>query len=180
MPTQKPTPPRPGTALVLPRVNDDASQVAFDRITLRTQQAQAQIDALVAGLAALTATVAALSGTPTPTSWFDTIITPAQIASTVTDWSIGTLGTNTLVLVTSDASRTVAGLVGGADGKTVTLLNINATGGNTPFYLHEDGTATAANRFHNATNASLNGGSSGCVVYYYHGAALRWRSIWST
>lgn len=110
-------------------------------------------------------------------TWFDTILTPPQIASTVGNWNVGTLGVITLVLVTSDASRQVSGLVGGTDGKIVALLNINATGGNTPLYLNEDAGATAANRFHNSGGGTLNGGSSGCVIYYYHGAASRWRSL---
>lgn len=48
MPTQRPKRPGPGSALVLPRVTADvtgeATQRAMDRIALRSQQLQAQID----------------------------------------------------------------------------------------------------------------------------------------
>lgn len=53
MPAQKPERPQPGSALVLPRVDDEQTQRALDRITTSSQQTQAQIDALSATAAAI-------------------------------------------------------------------------------------------------------------------------------
>lgn len=43
MPAQRPVRPRPGTALVMPRVGDDDTQIALDRVKFTAAQLQAQI-----------------------------------------------------------------------------------------------------------------------------------------
>lgn len=170
MPTHKPTRAAPGMALVLPRVTDaESTQRAIDQIALLIRQLQGLAGSLRADVDALSAA-----------GDFDTFIEPPQITSVINNWDIGALGSRTLVYVTSDATRAVHGLVGGADRKVVCLLNINAVGGNTPSYQHESGLAALGNRFHNAGLAARSGGSSGAVWYIYHGASTVWRNIGDT
>ena len=194
MPATRPQRPASGAALVLPRVLDETVQRALDRISLVIEQIRGKLNLFSSDRAGIVPAsgddedaVLHADGTwsaiaSSASAYFDTILNPAQITGTINDWNVGTLGRVTLVRCSADASRTVRGLVGGDDGKVVYLLNVGATGGNTPNYQHEDGAATAGNRFHNAGGASVSGGSSGCVQYYYDGAAGVgvWRNIGDT
>lgn len=53
MPARRPTRPAPGTALVMPAVEDDATQRAFDQVELVIAQLQARISRLEAIVEAL-------------------------------------------------------------------------------------------------------------------------------
>ena len=101
---------------------------------------------------------------------FDTVLNPTQITfgSAFDNWNPGTFGQNTLVRCTTDGStRSVRGMVGGVNGITVSLLNVNASSGVGESWVTEDGAATAANRFRS-------GFTSGCAVYYYDSGLSRW------
>lgn len=101
---------------------------------------------------------------------FDTILTPAQITfgPTFDNWNPGVFGQNTLVRCTTDGStRNVRGMVGGVNGITVTLMNVNASSSVGESWQAEDPAATAANRFR---TAFLSGG----CTYYYDGTLARW------
>lgn len=120
---------------------------------------------------------------PTPATisdLFDTILSPAQITSTVDNWNPGTLGTITLIKYTADAGRIVRGMTGGVDGKIVCALNMVTSGGSAANFQHEDVIATAANRFRNVGAATATGGALGAVWYRYDGASARWQNIMGT
>jgi len=97
-------------------------------------------------------------------------VPPAAITfgSSFDNWNPGSLGQNTLIRCTTDgSSRSVRGLVGGVDGKTVTLLNVNSSPSTTESWVGEDAAATAANRFRT-------GFVSGGCQYVYDGGLSRW------
>ena len=107
---------------------------------------------------------------------FDTILTPAAITfgAAFDNWNPGALGQNTLIRCTTDGStRSVRGLVGGVNGITVTLMNVNASSATLEAWQPEDAAATAANRFRTGFN------SGGCT-YYYDGGLSRWVLITGT
>lgn len=113
--------------------------------------------------------------------FFDTVLTPAQITGTTNNWNVGTIGRCTLVKYTSDATRTVTGLVAGIDGSVVCLLNMNAMGSsNALAFSDNDAGSTAANRFRNAGSATKTGGTQGAVWYRYDGSFTRWASLMDT
>ncbi len=101
---------------------------------------------------------------------FDTILSPAAITfgAAFDNWNPGVLGQTTLIRCTTDgATRTVRGLVGGADGKIICLLNVNPVVANGEVWAPEDVAATDINRFRT-------GATSGGAFYYYDGTLLRW------
>jgi hypothetical protein len=159
-----------------------ALSIAITALTAALNQFTSSLQGLVPASGGGTANFLRADGSwASPTaSFFDVELTPAQIILPTNDWAPGTLGQVTLINVTSDATRTVTGLVGGADGLIVCLLNVNATGSNTPSYSHENAGSAAGNRFHNAGASARTGGSSGCVWYRYSAAAARWLNIMDT
>ena len=113
-------------------------------------------------------------------SFFDTILTPSAITfgAAFDNWNPGALGNVTLINCTTDgSSRGVRGLQGGSEGKIVCLLNRNSSVSVVESWAHEDGAATAANRFRNFGGAAL---SSGCIWYIYDGTNSRWSHMMGT
>lgn len=116
--------------------------------------------------------------------FFDVVLSPTQIAGTTNNWNPGTLGRCTLVKYTSDASRSVTGLIAGADGSVVCLLNMNATGSRVLTFEEENAGSTATNRFRTAGAGGRTGGAAGCVWFRYCTDSPlgtgRWHSIMDT
>jgi photosystem II stability/assembly factor-like uncharacterized protein len=73
--------------------------------------------------------------------------------------------------LTSDASRTITGLAGGADGRVVTILNV----GSNPIVLANQNTSSdTANRFAIGTNLTIGADQSASLIY--DATSQRWRS----
>jgi len=172
MPAKRPVRPASVAALTVPRVEDPAVSRIVDPMVTAIRDLQRRI-ALLEGVPASGSTVVA-------SPLFDTTLTPAQIVLPTNNWNPGVFGVVTLVRVTTDATRVVSGMAGGVDGIIVCLLNVNATGSNTPTYSHEDALSLPANRFINSGGLNKNGQSSGAVWYMYESARSRWVNIMDT
>lgn len=184
MPTHKPQRAAPGASLILPRIDGsvEATQRAFDQVSLLIRQSMGLIGSLRTDVEAFSSSSPASTGG----DFFDTILdvraTPISFGAAYDNWAPGTLGRKTLIIATTDgSSRSVRGLVGGADGMVVFILNVNS-GVQVIDFQHEDGAASTFNRFVNAGGAARNGGAFGTVAYYYDGtgATGRWRALGDT
>lgn len=97
-------------------------------------------------------------------------ITPAQITSNTDDYNPTGLSSASVLRLSTDASRNLTGIVGGADGRLLVLLNV----GSFNIVLVNDATSTAANRF-------LLGGSDitietgRAITVIYDATSSRWR-----
>ncbi len=96
-----------------------------------------------------------------------TVVTPAQIAAATDNYAPGA---GTVQRWSSDAARTVTGVVAGADGETRIVWNI----GSFPITLSHEVTSTAANRFTCAGGASIVFGPGECALMVYSTATSRW------
>jgi hypothetical protein len=100
------------------------------------------------------------------------IVAPPQITANQNDYNPTGAATAVVLQVSSDASRTVTGLAGGAEGRVVSLINI----GSQPIVLADESTSSsAANRF--ALGAGLTVAAKQAAMLRYDGAAARWRLI---
>lgn len=100
-------------------------------------------------------------------------IAPSQITSDQNNYAPTNFSTATILRLSTDASRTITGLAGGADGRYIVISNV---GSNALVLAAESGSSTAANRF--ALGASLTlAASGGTVALYYDGTASRWRPL---
>ncbi len=109
--------------------------------------------------------------------WFRTSdLTPAQITAQQDNYNPTNYVTNTNILrLSTDASRIITGLTGGADGRMLAIFNV---GSNNIVLQHDDGaTSTAANRFKlpGAANITLTPGQP--ILLYYDSTDSRWRSL---
>jgi hypothetical protein len=97
-------------------------------------------------------------------------ISPSQITAQVDDYNpTGLSGASTLRL-TSDASRSITGLAGGADGRVLLVHNVGAQ----DIVLEDEhGSSTAANRF--ALNADVTLGADQGTIIQYDSTSSRWR-----
>ena len=97
---------------------------------------------------------------------------PAQITSNQNDYPIGT---GTFFRLSTDASRNITSMTGGADGKHLIIVNV---GSNNIVFTHDDGaTGTAANRILSSTAANLTIVPNGSITLIYDGTTQRWRDI---
>jgi hypothetical protein len=102
-------------------------------------------------------------------------ISPTALAANTDNWNPTNLATATVIRIATDATiRNLTGIVGGADGRVLILVNINTT---TPINLINDNTSTAANRF-------MFSGTAGDILtmypnqaarFIYDGTSSRWR-----
>ena len=100
------------------------------------------------------------------------VISPLQITSNQNDYNPTGIATASVLQLSSDASRTVTGLAGGAEGRVVCLVNI----GSQPIVLpDESASSSAANRF--ALGANLTVAAKQAAMLRYDGTATRWRLI---
>ncbi|HXO70779.1 MAG TPA: DUF2793 domain-containing protein [Bradyrhizobium sp.] len=100
------------------------------------------------------------------------IISPPQITTNQNDYNPTGAATASVLQLSSDASRNITGLAGGADGRVVSLINI----GGQPIVLSDESTSSsAANRF--TLGAGLTVAAKQAAMLRYDGTAARWRLI---
>lgn len=100
------------------------------------------------------------------------VISPSQITSNQNDYNPAGIASASIVNLSSDASRSVSGLAGGAEGRVVGLLN---TGTQPIALLNESASSTAANRF--ALSGDVAIAAKQAALLRYDGAASRWRAL---
>jgi hypothetical protein len=100
------------------------------------------------------------------------VISPAQITANQNDYNPTGVATASVLQLSSDASRNITGLAGGAEGRLVSLINV----GSQPIVLtDESSSSSAANRF--TLGASLTVAAKQAALLRYDGTAARWRLI---
>jgi hypothetical protein len=104
-------------------------------------------------------------------------ISPTQLTTSVNDYAPTGLATATVLRLSSDASRTITGLTGGADGRLLVLQNV---GSQNIVLAAESASSSAANRFTLDTSLTLTG--STCALVQYDATGIgggtgRWRLI---
>lgn len=99
-------------------------------------------------------------------------ISPSQITSNQNDYSPTGLSTASVIRITTDASRNITGLAGGADGRTVFLVNV----GSFNFVLMDGDTgSSSANRFNLEADITVR---PDCIVQLlYDSTSSRWRAV---
>lgn len=100
-------------------------------------------------------------------------ISPAQLTANTNDWNPNGLATSTVIRFSTDASRDLTGIVGGADGRILLLINT----GLFPLVLKHDITSTAANRFYlpGSVDDVIMPGVS--YLVWYDSTSSRWRTV---
>ncbi|WP_234838863.1 hypothetical protein [Sinorhizobium meliloti] len=100
-------------------------------------------------------------------------ISPSQITANQNDYNPANLTTASVLRLTSDASRNITSLAGGANGRILTVMNV----GTNPIVLKNDdgATGTAANRF--ALTGDLTLAAKQSAMLMYDSTASRWRQI---
>lgn len=96
---------------------------------------------------------------------------PSQITSNTNDYAPTGFSTSTRLRLTTDASRNLTGMAGGADGLIKTIHN---TGTHDLVLVNESSGSTAANRFAIGADTTISGGYSFTVIY--DSTSNRWRS----
>jgi hypothetical protein len=101
-------------------------------------------------------------------------ISPAQLTANTNNWAPTGLSGASVIRVSTDASRNVTGITGGADGRLLMVQNI---GSFDLVLTHEDAASTAANRIvcPSATNLTIPASSS--AILQYDPTSSRWRVI---
>ena len=100
------------------------------------------------------------------------VISPSQITSNQNDYNPTGIASAAILKLSSDASRSLSGLAGGAEGRVVGLLN---TGGQVITLLNESASSTAANRFALGDDIAIK--AKQAVLLRYDGTASRWYAI---
>lgn len=105
------------------------------------------------------------------------VISPAQITSNQNDYAPAGFATATVLRISTDASRNITGLAGGADGRLIYIHNV----GGFDAVIKADGAASsAANRFSlssDLTLASLQGATFLYDATGLGGGTGRWRMV---
>lgn len=97
------------------------------------------------------------------------VSTPAQFTANTDNFA--TPATARVLRMSSDASRNLTGLQGGASGRRLTLSNVGAQ----DIVLVHDATSTAANRFLCPSSANMTLGANDNVETWYDATSSRWR-----
>lgn len=100
------------------------------------------------------------------------VIAPSQITSNQNDYAPTGFSAASVVRISTDASRNITGLAGGAEGRTIIFVN---AGGNPAVLKDESTSSTAANRFGFGNDLTLAAKQGATLVY--DGNASRWRQI---
>ena len=99
-------------------------------------------------------------------------ISPAQITADQNDYNPTGLSTAAVLRLTSDASRNITGLQGGADGRQLYVANV---GSNNIVLNDESASSSAANRF--ALDGDLTLGADTAATLLYDSTSSRWRLL---
>lgn len=98
-------------------------------------------------------------------------ISPAQITANQNDYNPTGLADASVLRLSTDASRNITSIAGGADGRVLLILNV---GSNNIVLKDDDGaTGTAANRFALSGDVTL-AGDQGAIIWY-DSTSSRWR-----
>lgn len=101
-------------------------------------------------------------------------ISPAQIIADQNDYNPTSLALSSVLRLSTDASRTITGLAGGADGRRITIHNVGAQ----PIVLSNQNALSAlANRFLFGGDITLAADQS--IALYYDATTSRWRAVTS-
>lgn len=104
------------------------------------------------------------------------VISPAQITADQNNYSPTDLASSSHLRLSTDASRTITGLAGGATGRIITIANV---GSNDLVLASESASSTAANRFLFA-GGDLTVAADQTVALRYDGTSSRWRRMTET
>lgn len=99
------------------------------------------------------------------------VITPTQLVANTDNWAPTGLSGASVIRVSTDASRNLTGLTGGAANRLIILQNV----GSFPLVLVDDATSTAANRFQLSANVTV--GAEQNAVLQYDATSSRWRML---
>lgn len=97
-------------------------------------------------------------------------ISPAQIVADTHDYNPAGLATASVLRLSTDATRQLTGLQGGADGRVMRILNV---GSSNLDIITESASSTAANRFALGNNCNLTAGTG--ATFWYDTTSSRWR-----
>lgn len=98
------------------------------------------------------------------------VISPPQITSNQNDYAPTGFSAASTLRLSSDTSRTVSGLAGGADGRMILIHNVGAQN---IVFSNQDAASLAANRFLLGSNVTL--GADAALPLRYDGTTQRWR-----
>src|SRR5574339_56630 len=101
-------------------------------------------------------------------------ISPTQITANQNDYNPTGLSTASTLRLTTDASRNITGLAGGADGRLICIHNV---GSFNIVLTNQDTLSTAANRFITGLGASLTLTPDKTAFFRYDSTTSRWRLI---
>lgn len=96
-------------------------------------------------------------------------LTPAQITANQDNYAPTGIADTTVLRLSTDASRDITGIAGGADGRVLKLVNV----GSFNIVLKDDVTSTEANRFQ--LKADLTIAPDGGAILWYDSTSSRWR-----
>lgn len=97
-------------------------------------------------------------------------ISPSQLSAQTDNWNPTGWSSATVIRFSTDASRDITGLTGGADGRIAILLNI---GSQNAVIKDESASSTAGNRF--ALSADITIAGDQAAVFIYDATSSRWR-----
>lgn len=98
-------------------------------------------------------------------------ISPAQLTADQNDWDPASLATAAVIRVDTDATRTVTGLAGGADGRVIFILNV---GSNSLVLADGSVSSAAANRFALGADRTLT--TKQGILLWYDSTSSLWRA----
>jgi hypothetical protein len=122
----------------------------------------------------LTVAVSGTAGTLTQDFNLTGVLSPAQITADQNNYEPANIGTNTIIRLSSDASRNVTGMGGGSSGEVKILVNV---GSFDIVLTNEDASSTAANRFSWPQGGSYTLTPGGSVTVAYDNTSSRWRPV---
>lgn len=99
-------------------------------------------------------------------------ISPSQLTANQNDYNPTGLSGAAVLRLTSDASRNITGLQGGADGRLICVFNI---GSNNIVLTDEDTNSSDGNRFALSGNIEISPDTS--TILCYDSTSLRWRAL---
>jgi len=100
------------------------------------------------------------------------VIAPSQITANQNDYAPTGFSAASVVRISTDASRNITGLAGGAEGREIIVIN---AGANPAVLKDENASSTAANRFGFGSDLTLAAKQGATLIY--DGNAARWRQI---
>lgn len=117
--------------------------------------------------------VVTLGSSPSTTFALTGDITPSQITSNQNDYNPTSLSSAAILRLSTDASRNITGLQGGADGRIIVIYNVGSF--NIVIKDDDGATSTAANRF--ALSGDVTLAPDDGITLIYDSTATRWRCI---